>query len=153
MNQVLAADDQELVEALATDSPDPALGDGVGIGRANRCEDDLDTGRAPDTIERVGARYSVTSCGLRILMDQPTESISSHDASSRQDDRWFGGSERWCLPQRAVRAVAVVMVDVVGQHRPQLPAAQDQHPVQQLPPDGAHPAFGEGVRTRGLAAS
>jgi hypothetical protein len=26
---------------------------------------------------------SVTSCDLRILMDQPTESISSHDASSR----------------------------------------------------------------------
>jgi hypothetical protein len=46
MNEVLAADDQELVEVLTADRPDPALGDGVGIGRANRCEDDLDTGRA-----------------------------------------------------------------------------------------------------------
>jgi hypothetical protein len=45
MNEVLTADDQELVEALTADRPDPALGDGVGIGRANRCEDDLDTGR------------------------------------------------------------------------------------------------------------
>jgi hypothetical protein len=54
MNEVLTADDQELVEALTADRPDPALGDGVGIGRANRCEDDLDTGRAPDTIERPG---------------------------------------------------------------------------------------------------
>jgi hypothetical protein len=34
----------------------------------------------------VGASYSVTSCDLRILMDQPTESISPHDASSRHDD-------------------------------------------------------------------
>jgi hypothetical protein len=33
--------------------------------------------------ERVGARYSVTSCDLRILMDQPTKSISAHDPPSR----------------------------------------------------------------------
>jgi|GEM_PF-6012921 len=42
----------------------------------------------------VGASYSVTSCDLRILMDHPTESISSHDPPSRRDDRWFGGPER-----------------------------------------------------------
>jgi len=29
MNEVLTADDQELVEALTADRPDPALGDGV----------------------------------------------------------------------------------------------------------------------------
>jgi hypothetical protein len=55
----------------------------------------------------VGARYSVTSCDLCILMDQSTKSITSHDAPSRQGDRWFGGPERWCLPQGAVRTVAV----------------------------------------------
>ena len=42
----------------------------------------------------VGASYSVTSCDLRILMDHPTESISSHDPPSRRDDRWFGGPQR-----------------------------------------------------------
>jgi hypothetical protein len=31
----------------------------------------------------VGARYSVTSCHLRVLMDQPTEAISPHDAPHR----------------------------------------------------------------------
>jgi hypothetical protein len=67
-------------------------------------------------------------------MDQPTESIPSGNPSSRRDDRWFGGLERWGLPQGAVRAVAVGMVGVLGQHRPQLPTADDQHPVQQLPP-------------------
>jgi hypothetical protein len=81
-------------------------------------------------------------------MDQPTESISSGNPSSRRDDWWFGGLERWGLPQGAVRAVAVVVVGVLGQHPPQLPTADDQHPVQQLPPDGAHPPLGVGVGPR-----
>jgi hypothetical protein len=71
-------------------------------------------------------------------MDQPTESISSHDASSRPDDRWFGRLERWGLPQGAVRAVAVVLIGILGQRKLQLPAPEDEHPVQQLPPNGAH---------------
>jgi hypothetical protein len=70
----------------------------------------------------VGARYSVTSCDPRILMDQSTESIPSHNPSGRQDGRWFDGPEWWCLPQGAVRPVAV-NDDVLGQHRPQLPAS------------------------------
>jgi hypothetical protein len=45
----------------------------------------------------VGARYSVTSCDLRILVKQPAESISSHNPSGRQDDRWVDGPERHCL--------------------------------------------------------
>jgi hypothetical protein len=44
---------------------------------------DLLVGDVLRTNEPVGARYSVTSGDLRILMDQPTEAISSHDASSR----------------------------------------------------------------------
>ena len=62
------------------------------------------------------------SCDLRILMDQPTEPISSHDPPSRHQTTGVAGPEWWCLPQGAVRAVAVVMVDILGQHRPQLPA-------------------------------
>jgi hypothetical protein len=34
-----------------------------------------------------GCRLFGPSCDLRILMDQPTESILSHDASSQPDDR------------------------------------------------------------------
>jgi hypothetical protein len=49
-------------------------------------------------------------------MDQPTDSISSHDPPSRHEGRWFAGLERWCLPQGAVRAVAVVVVNVVGEY-------------------------------------
>ena len=41
-------------------------------------------------------------------MDQPTESISSHDSPSRHEGRWFAGPERWCLPQGDTVASAVV---------------------------------------------
>jgi hypothetical protein len=80
----------------------------------------------------------VSSRGLGILVDQPTESISPHDASSRYDGRWIGGSERWRLPQGAVRTVDVVVIRVLGQYRHQLPTSEDQHPVQQLTSDRAH---------------
>jgi hypothetical protein len=54
------------------------------------------------------------SCDLRVLMDQSTEPILSDDPPSRRQDSWSVGLERWCLPQRAVRAVAVVVVGVLG---------------------------------------
>jgi hypothetical protein len=53
-NKVLAADDQEVVQALSADGRDPAFGDGVGVGRPNRRAGDLGTGRAPDIVERSG---------------------------------------------------------------------------------------------------
>jgi len=68
--------------------------------------------------------YSVTSCDLRVLMDQPTDPIPSHDPPGRQHDRWFGRPQRRRLPQGAVRPVAVVVIDVLGQHR-----LQDAHTV------------------------
>ena len=89
-----------------------------------------------------------TSCDLRVLMDQPTKAISSHDPPRRRQENGHAGLERWRLPQGAVRAVAVVMVDILGQHRPQLPAPEDEHPVQYLPPNRAHPALRISVRPR-----
>jgi hypothetical protein len=88
------------------------------------------------------------SCDLRVLMDQPAQPISSHDPPSRRQDNWLAGPKWRCLPQGPVRAVAVVVAGILSQHRPQLPAAQDQHPVQQLPPNGPHPPFGIRVRLR-----
>jgi hypothetical protein len=79
----------------------------------------------------------VTSCDLRVLMDQPTEAISSHDPRRRRQDNWHAGSAWRRLPQGAMRAVAVVVVNILGQHRHQLPAAQDQHLIQHLPPNRA----------------
>jgi hypothetical protein len=51
-NKVLAANDQEVVQALSPDGPNPTLGNGVGIGRPDRRADDLGTGRTPDIVER-----------------------------------------------------------------------------------------------------
>jgi hypothetical protein len=68
----------------------------------------------------VGASYSAASCDLRILMDQPTESISPHDPPSRRDDRRLARPERRQLPQGAARTVNVVMIGVLGQHGLQL---------------------------------
>jgi hypothetical protein len=81
-------------------------------------------------------------------MDQPTKAISSHDPPSRHQNNELAGPKWRCLPQGAVRAVTVVMVDLLGQHAPQLPAAQDQHPIQHLPANRAHPALGVGVGPR-----
>jgi hypothetical protein len=53
----------------------------------------------------VGASYSVTSCGLHILMDQPTKAIPSSDGPSRHGGRWLGRSERLGLLQGAVWTV------------------------------------------------
>src|SRR6266545_1890791 len=89
-----------------------------------------------------------TSCDLRILVDQPTEPISADDPPSRCQGSWFVGLKWRCLPQCAVRAVAVVVVGVLGQHRPQLPTAKDQHPVQDLPPNRADPPLRVGVGPR-----
>jgi hypothetical protein len=55
---------------------------------------------------------------------------------------------RWRLPQGAVRTVDVVVVNVLGQHRPQMPAFDDEHPVQHLTPNGGHPTLRVGIRPR-----
>src|SRR4029450_4170707 len=71
-----------------------------------------------------------TSCDLRVLIDQPTKASSPHDPPRRRQDNGLAGLEWRRLPQRAVRAGAVVMVDILGQYRPPVPGAQDAHPVQ-----------------------
>jgi hypothetical protein len=53
-NQLLAADDEQLIQALPADRADPAFGDRVGVGRLHRRADDLGAGRAPHVVERPG---------------------------------------------------------------------------------------------------
>jgi hypothetical protein len=52
--QAAGDDDQQLVQALPADRPDPALNDGVGVGRPHRCADDLGPAPAPHVVERSG---------------------------------------------------------------------------------------------------
>src|SRR5215216_561737 len=46
--------DQEVVQALPAHGANPALGDGIGVRRLNRCEDDLGADRAPNVVEGSG---------------------------------------------------------------------------------------------------
>src|ERR1035437_2902739 len=66
----------------------------------------------------------------------------------RRDGRcWgvgFGGREA----ARAVRMMAVVMVNELGQHVLKVPAVGDQDPVQALASDGAHEPLGDRVCLR-----
>ena len=52
-------------------------------------------------------------------------------------------------PERTVRALAVVMVDVGAKHSLQLAAADDQEPVEALPAHRAQEPLGDRVRLRG----
>ena len=45
----------------------------------------------------------------------------------------------------AVGAASVVMGFVLGQYRPQVPLAEDEHPVGDLGPGSEHEPFGKGV--------
>src|SRR5690349_9967562 len=57
---------------------------------------------------------------------------------------------RWPQIPGPVRAMLVVVRDILIQDGPEVPWPGDQHPVGDLGPDGAHPAFGIGVRPRAL---
>jgi hypothetical protein len=52
--ELVATDDQQLVQALPADRPHPTFGDGVGVGRLNGRANYLGPGRAPYVIERPG---------------------------------------------------------------------------------------------------
>jgi hypothetical protein len=88
-----------------------------------------------------------TSCDLRVLVDQPTESVPAYDPPSRLGDSCRFATQEWrLLSQGTVRTVDVVMAGVLGQHRLQLPTSEDEHPVQRLPPNRADPPLRRGVR-------
>jgi hypothetical protein len=53
-NQLSTPGDQEMVQALLAHGANPALGDGVGVRRLDRRQDDLGTDRTPDVVEGPG---------------------------------------------------------------------------------------------------
>ena len=86
---------------------------------------------------------------------------SKHQSGMRQTGfglepaRWLGGLlaaafllglTQAASAQGAVRSVAVVVVDVLGQHGLQLSTSEDEHPVQHLTPNGADPSLRVGIR-------
>src|SRR5918993_2139237 len=53
-NQLSTPCDQEMIQALLAHGANPALGDGVGVRRLDRRQDDLGTDRTPDVVEGSG---------------------------------------------------------------------------------------------------
>ncbi len=53
-NKLLATDEQQLVQALPADCPDPALGVCVRVGRPHRRADHLGPSQAPHVIQHPG---------------------------------------------------------------------------------------------------
>jgi hypothetical protein len=80
-------------------------------------------------------------------VDQSTEPVATAEAKL---GRCRGGWEwpQWsCLVQRAVGAMVVEMCHVLGEHRFEVAAVEDQYPVEQFSADGADPSFGDRVRS------
>jgi len=86
-------------------------------------------------------------CGPLVLVDETAEDGTALDTLPGQvRDRVIG-------PRRAELAAAmwppsVVVGGVLGQDRPQVPLAEDQHAVGDLGPGGEHEPFRITVRTR-----
>jgi hypothetical protein len=52
--KMLGANDQQVVQALPTDRPNPAPSDGIGVGRTDGRAEHLGPSRAPHVVERPG---------------------------------------------------------------------------------------------------
>jgi hypothetical protein len=81
-----------------------------------------------------------------VLMDEAVEPITAHDLAGRR--RRLTAGPRGLLPERLVRSRGVVMVGVLAEHPLEVPATEDQQPIQALTPDRADLAFGDRVRAR-----
>src|SRR6266567_4580955 len=82
-------------------------------------------------------------CSLAVLMEQTTEQVASMKAALAilADKIQLGGWDRRLKLERPVRTIGVVMLDVDPEHLLQVPAPDEQQPIQALGADGPHPAL------------
>src|SRR5919198_366906 len=102
----------------------------------------LSRGRGPD----------LHSCSSSVLMQQTAEQIASVQIASVHParvglmaDTRVGGRMWRSEPERPMRPMHVVVLEVDAQHLLQVEASDDQQPVQALGADRADPALREGV--------
>ena len=91
-----------------------------------------------------GSRTSAPlySRGLLVLVDQPTKDLGALNRSSGAGWPIRVSGYRRELIKCAMAAVRVVVPRILAQHLAQLPLVEDQHPIQTLSPDRAHPPLG-----------
>lgn len=79
-------------------------------------------------------------------MDQAAEPVPSQDRNIRaQGGRMLAPGGR-ALVERPVRAVDVIVIDVLAQDLLQVPLAGDQYPVQALAPGAGYPSLRDRLR-------
>jgi hypothetical protein len=93
----------------------------------------------------VGAENSVTLCDLHVLVYQATEPVSPHWPNGRSAGRG-SGARGWLLVERSVRAVRVVMLEILLQHGRKVARSDDQKVVEALATRRPDEAFDDGVR-------
>jgi hypothetical protein len=93
----------------------------------------------------VGAENPVTSCDLHVLVYEAAEAISSQWPNGRSGARGSATGGR-VLIQRSVRAVRVVMREVLAQHGGEVARSGDQKVVEAFAAQGGDEAFRDGVR-------
>jgi Rhodopirellula transposase DDE domain len=84
----------------------------------------------------------------RVLMDQAIHAIAAHDLSD--DRRRPAGRSRRVQGESPVGSGRVVVVDVLVQDPLEVALAEDEHPVQAFPADGADPPLGMRAGARRL---
>jgi hypothetical protein len=73
----------------------------------------------------VGAKYPVNLCDLGILADQAAEPVPAENPDIRARSGWMRTPGRRALLQHPVRAMLVIVIDVLAQDQPQVPFARD----------------------------
>ena len=96
----------------------------------------------------VGAEYPVALCDLGVFADQATEPIPSQDPDIRTYKGRMVTPGGRALAERPVRAMNVIVLDVLAQDQPRVPLAGDQHPVQALAAGAGNPPLRDRVRAR-----
>jgi hypothetical protein len=94
----------------------------------------------------VGAENAVTICDLGIFADQTAEPVPPQDPDIRAHSGRTLTSGGRALAERPVRAMNVIVLDVLTQDQPQVPLAGDQHPVQALAPGAGNPPLRDRIR-------
>ena len=98
----------------------------------------------------VGAENAVTLRDLGIFVGQAAGPVPTHDPDILAHSEWTLTPGGRSLAQRPVRAMNVIVLDVLTQDQPQVPLAGDQHLVQALAPGTGNPPLRDRVRPRRL---
>ena len=93
----------------------------------------------------MGAGNGVTLCDLCVFADDAAETVSPQNTHAAHFYGWMETPGGRILLQRPVRTMSVVMIGVLAEDQPQVPFADDQHPVQALAAGAAHPALRDRV--------